>query len=186
MSGLVYFLYRYFDPNLQRWINRDPIAEWGGINLYAFVFNAVTGCVDALGLSSIFYPGIPSSPGNPFDPSLPRPPSLTLPGDPPPFPTLPPTPPFQYDNSPPLQYPDPSEGNDNGGGSYCPWTPTMATPQPSPWSIDPNFSGRLKSNGKFSWGLGVKWNWGGRPDPMRPDGGPFLPFPGSAGKLQPK
>jgi RHS repeat-associated protein len=29
-SGLVYYLYRYYDPNLQRWVNRDPIEEGGG------------------------------------------------------------------------------------------------------------------------------------------------------------
>jgi len=34
-SGLVYYLYRYYDPNLQRWVNRDPIGEAGGINLFA-------------------------------------------------------------------------------------------------------------------------------------------------------
>jgi RHS repeat-associated protein len=28
-SGLVYYLYRYYDPNLQRWVNRDPIGEMG-------------------------------------------------------------------------------------------------------------------------------------------------------------
>ena len=28
-SGLVYYLYRFYDPNLQRWLNRDPIAEQG-------------------------------------------------------------------------------------------------------------------------------------------------------------
>jgi RHS repeat-associated protein len=28
-SGLVYYLYRYYDPNLQRWPNRDPMAESG-------------------------------------------------------------------------------------------------------------------------------------------------------------
>src|SRR5208283_1670844 len=28
-SGLVYYLYRYYDPNLQRWVNRDPIGEVG-------------------------------------------------------------------------------------------------------------------------------------------------------------
>jgi RHS repeat-associated protein len=28
-SGLVYYLYRYYDPNLQRWPNRDPINERG-------------------------------------------------------------------------------------------------------------------------------------------------------------
>jgi RHS repeat-associated protein len=28
-SGLVYYLYRYYDPNLQRWPNRDPLTEPG-------------------------------------------------------------------------------------------------------------------------------------------------------------
>jgi RHS repeat-associated protein len=28
-SGLVYYLYRCYDPNLQRWLNRDPIGEPG-------------------------------------------------------------------------------------------------------------------------------------------------------------
>jgi hypothetical protein len=32
------------------WLNRDPIAEAGGVNLYAFVLNRPTGHVDPLGL----------------------------------------------------------------------------------------------------------------------------------------
>jgi RHS repeat-associated protein len=28
-SGLAYYGYRYYDPNLQRWLNRDPIGESG-------------------------------------------------------------------------------------------------------------------------------------------------------------
>jgi RHS repeat-associated protein len=28
-SGLVYYLYRYYDPNLQRWVNRDPLYDLG-------------------------------------------------------------------------------------------------------------------------------------------------------------
>jgi RHS repeat-associated protein len=28
-SGLFYYLYRYYDPNLQRWPNRDPLGELG-------------------------------------------------------------------------------------------------------------------------------------------------------------
>jgi RHS repeat-associated protein len=35
-SGLDLTLYRAYDPNLGRWISRDPIQEWGGMNLYAF------------------------------------------------------------------------------------------------------------------------------------------------------
>jgi len=29
----------FYDPNVQRWINRDPIEESGGINLYVFIRN---------------------------------------------------------------------------------------------------------------------------------------------------
>src|SRR2546422_5869404 len=29
-SGMYYFLYRFYDPNLQRWINRDPLGD--GVN----------------------------------------------------------------------------------------------------------------------------------------------------------
>jgi len=32
-SGLDYFLFRFYDPNLQRWPNRDPIGETGFENL---------------------------------------------------------------------------------------------------------------------------------------------------------
>jgi uncharacterized protein RhaS with RHS repeats len=49
---LVYYLYRFYDPNLQRWLNRDPIEEEGGINLYGFVFNAPLNLIDVWGLDS--------------------------------------------------------------------------------------------------------------------------------------
>jgi RHS repeat-associated protein len=30
-SGLIYYLYRYYDPNLQRWPNRDPLGDYGSL-----------------------------------------------------------------------------------------------------------------------------------------------------------
>ncbi len=30
-SGLYYYLYRFYDPNLQRWLNRDPLGDIGGM-----------------------------------------------------------------------------------------------------------------------------------------------------------
>jgi len=36
-SGLSYYLYRYYDANLHRWTNHDPIGERGGVNLYCMV-----------------------------------------------------------------------------------------------------------------------------------------------------
>src|SRR5438552_1433461 len=38
-SGMYYYGYRFHEPNLQRWLNRDPIGKLGGLNLYTFVFN---------------------------------------------------------------------------------------------------------------------------------------------------
>jgi len=63
-SGLLYYLYRYYDANLQRWLNRDPLEESGfelirhGLysphgdpaNLYLFVKNAPANTVEYLGL----------------------------------------------------------------------------------------------------------------------------------------
>lgn len=40
----------FYDPNLGRWINRDPIEETGGLNLYAFLENHGINDVDPLGL----------------------------------------------------------------------------------------------------------------------------------------
>ncbi len=38
-SGMYYYGYRWYDPNLQRWLNRDPLGERGGLDLYTFVGN---------------------------------------------------------------------------------------------------------------------------------------------------
>ena len=34
-TDLYYYGYRYYSPTLMRWLNRDPIEEEGGMNLYA-------------------------------------------------------------------------------------------------------------------------------------------------------
>src|SRR5204862_67490 len=60
-SGMYYYLYRFYDPNLQRWINRDPIEERGGINLFGFAANDPTDRCDPFGLE-IPWPGYPGSP----------------------------------------------------------------------------------------------------------------------------
>ena len=52
-GGLYYYGFRFYDPNLQRWLNQDPIGEAGGINLYGFVGNNPLSQVDPLGLSWI-------------------------------------------------------------------------------------------------------------------------------------
>ncbi len=49
-SGLYLTLYRAYDANLGRWINRDPINEAGGLNLYKYVGNNPSNKIDKLGL----------------------------------------------------------------------------------------------------------------------------------------
>jgi RHS repeat-associated protein len=48
-EGLYYYGKRYYSPSLGRWLNRDPIEENGGLNLYAFVGNGPVNSVDPLG-----------------------------------------------------------------------------------------------------------------------------------------
>jgi len=47
---MYYYGFRYYSPDLGRWINRDPIEEQGGVNLYQFVANGPTNYIDAFGL----------------------------------------------------------------------------------------------------------------------------------------
>jgi len=49
-TGLVYYGYRYYVPELGKWVNRDPIYEKGGINIYAFVSNNPINFWDIFGL----------------------------------------------------------------------------------------------------------------------------------------
>ena len=48
-SGLILYLYRAYDPVTGRWLNRDPIEEEGGANLYGFVENNSINDVDVFG-----------------------------------------------------------------------------------------------------------------------------------------
>ena len=47
-----YYGYRYYTPQTGRWINRDPIEERGGVNLYGFVGNKPVNWADILGLAT--------------------------------------------------------------------------------------------------------------------------------------
>jgi RHS repeat-associated protein len=48
-SGTYYYGYGFYDPNLQRWLNTDPIGEWGGFNLYMVVWNSPLNWHDRFG-----------------------------------------------------------------------------------------------------------------------------------------
>jgi RHS repeat-associated protein len=49
-AGFYYFGRRYYDPILQRFLNRDPMQENGGLNLYAYCGNNPVSLMDMLGL----------------------------------------------------------------------------------------------------------------------------------------
>ena len=50
-TALSYYGFRYYSPELGRWLNRDPIEERGGVNLYANVGNDAVNRLDLLGLA---------------------------------------------------------------------------------------------------------------------------------------
>jgi RHS repeat-associated protein len=72
-SGLTYYLYRYYDPNLQRWPNRDPLDEPGFLllrsdqslssnehpNSYCMLENDLIGNIDTFGLTAYPPPAPP-------------------------------------------------------------------------------------------------------------------------------
>ena len=49
-SGLDFALHRAYSPALGRWLNRDPIGEGGGLNVYAYVGGDPTNLIDPSGL----------------------------------------------------------------------------------------------------------------------------------------
>lgn len=71
----------YYDPGVQRWINRDPLEERGGINLYRFVASNPLRFLDTDGRQIIWLP----VPGSPIPIPVP-----TNPVPPPPPPASPP------------------------------------------------------------------------------------------------
>jgi RHS repeat-associated protein len=50
-SGIYYYGFRYYEPNFQRWLSRDPLGEQGGINLYRFNYNSPLHWIDPDGRS---------------------------------------------------------------------------------------------------------------------------------------
>jgi RHS repeat-associated protein len=49
-TGMLYYGYRFYNPSTGRWLSRDPINEYGGLNLFAFVQNNGLFWIDYLGL----------------------------------------------------------------------------------------------------------------------------------------
>src|SRR5699024_9180942 len=49
-TELYYYGYKYYTPSMGWFLNRDPIEEQGGLNLYGFVTNDPVSAWDYLGL----------------------------------------------------------------------------------------------------------------------------------------
>ncbi|MCG8409634.1 MAG: RHS repeat-associated core domain-containing protein, partial [Phycisphaerales bacterium] len=65
-SEFYYYGYRYYSPQLGRWLNRDPIEEAGGNNLVEFVWGNPINLIDVLGREPVIFvngkpPGTPPS-----------------------------------------------------------------------------------------------------------------------------
>ena len=60
-TGLLYYGRRYYNPQLGRWVGRDPIEEKGGLHLYGFVGNNGVNRWDMLGMFSLEMDGSGSS-----------------------------------------------------------------------------------------------------------------------------
>jgi RHS repeat-associated protein len=49
-TGFYYYGYRYYVPEVGRWLSRDPIEEYGGLNLYSVAYNDLVNGYDVNGL----------------------------------------------------------------------------------------------------------------------------------------
>ena len=54
-TELVCYGYRYYSPELGRWISRDPIGERGGLSLYGFARNAPINGYDSHGKALVVF-----------------------------------------------------------------------------------------------------------------------------------
>ena len=68
-TGFYYYGYRHYFPELRRWLNRDPLEDEGGRNLYMFCLNDPITLFDLLGLlsSSEAFKHYKSGPDDPND-----------------------------------------------------------------------------------------------------------------------
>lgn len=74
-TDLVYYGYRYYNPSTGRWLSRDPMEEWSGLNLNSFVRNDPCDYLDSDGRQTYMpYPNphyISDPPPPPPNPSWP-------------------------------------------------------------------------------------------------------------------
>jgi len=71
-TGLLYYGFRFLAPEMGRWINRDPIGEQGGYNIYEAGNNNMFSHIDYFGLFAPSLPLAVPAPPPPGHPSRPR------------------------------------------------------------------------------------------------------------------
>jgi RHS repeat-associated protein len=54
-TGLVYYNFRYYSPELGRWASRDPVGERGGYNIFIMLDNNSNNHIDYIGLGKVSY-----------------------------------------------------------------------------------------------------------------------------------
>jgi RHS repeat-associated protein len=178
-SGLNLAMRRAYKPNLGRWLNRDPLEEQGGINLYEYSINSPVNWVDPAGTlmmpappsaGPIGFPGLPPSPpptGTPIAPPQ-GPPTGTPPAPPGPgpigYPPLPPSPgPIGYPLLPPHK------------GKF---PPGVCASKPKPPDLPPDDQGAKPGTGPPIGQPGSREPGDpGGPSPGGPTSGPGDPVP---------
>jgi RHS repeat-associated protein len=121
-TGLLYYGYRYYSPEMGRWGSRDPVGESGGVSLYQYVLNQAVRFVDILGMWPCMLGACPIEEAPIFTPRppiwFPRP--APAPSPKPTPPTFGPSPgPILGPQPPPEQTPTPTPAPSPPSGS-CP------------------------------------------------------------------
>ncbi len=65
LAGLCFYGYRFYSSGLGRWINRDPLGERGGANVYVAMGDNPVNKTDFYGLYVVAPPSIPMAPSMP-------------------------------------------------------------------------------------------------------------------------
>jgi RHS repeat-associated protein len=130
-SGLSYYLRRYYSPELQRWLNRDPLGQASDHNVFRFVDNDSEANVDPDGDSAH---NVVSGANSPLPPA-----TWPSPGPAPSPITLPPS----------IDFPPPARSQIPEMSEQAPWNPMQTRIR---CDRDPHFDSFFALNPTWMWG----------------------------------